>query len=98
MSKFKFKIKDNVKLKQLEKFGFQHWQIGFDGWYYKDIDKGSIDEIVIYDQVDSFEVKRFGICERYILFYKELGLKSAFMKKKYIKDLIKAGLVEKVEG
>ncbi len=94
-----FKIKENVNLKELENFGYNHWQIGFNGNYYKNIKKGSYQQVIIYNQVHDWELLRLGIREKYIYLLKDnIWLKASnFWNKKYIKDLINAGLVEKVK-
>lgn len=92
------KIKDNVDLKELEKFRFTHWQIGFTGYYFKEIDSYKGIKIYIYDNISDWEYKNAGMKERYLYIQESIYIKK-FNRKyfKYIKDLIQAGLVEKVE-
>ena len=82
------KIKDNVDLKELEKFGFE-----FDEethCYYKRC-LGTFNKIMICDYED------IDVCKGLIVFHND----SAFNTTLYLDtlyDLIKADLVEKVEG
>lgn len=74
------KIKDNVDLKELEKFGFKN----LENCYYKDVDPDDGDWLLRIDK-KTREIK----CWNFI----NGKTKNA---EPYIKDLIKANLVEKV--
>lgn len=88
------KIKDSVDIKELEKFGFKHIR---NNYYRKDIsfryayfsDKETI-SIGISPQRELIKLKSFSC---YGLTYLS---KKIHLWKKDIKDLIEAGLVEKV--
>ena len=89
------KIKDNVDLKELEKFGF----IEYNGWYYKTITPEKYQEHLNY-----IEVRVWKDRELYFTYcYEDEEKKYFFRKQDYcygldtIYDLIKADLVEKVE-
>lgn len=90
------KIKDDVDLKELEKFGFIHWQMGFTGYYFKEIDPYKEIKIYIYDSIFDWEYKNAGMKERYLYIQESIYIKK-FKRKyfKYIKDLIQAGLIKK---
>lgn len=79
------KIKDDVDLKELEKFGFELFDIGLNEPYevYKKYIKNYI-SIDIYN-------------DRKIYFDNDENI-TENIKEEYIYDLIKADLVEKVEG
>ena len=92
------KIKDNVDLKELEKYGFtgKESKYDFNDWfrftrpnedYFIFIDNNSYKMICykgkVYGQLDLWAFAPFEEIE---------------LKEEYIKDLIQAGLVEKVEG
>ncbi len=80
------KIKDNVDLKELEKYGFRKTIVYDEKIYYKDcICCGERVEI------DIREDKSFDICWGYYTMRGE-------EQERFIQDLIKADLVEKVES
>ena len=93
------KIKDNVDLKELEKFGFKYVEWNYDheyGFfpklYVKDMwkdNKWTHKVNIIIDTKDRFIDIRNG---------KDFGLlTSKQVENKYLSDLIKSGLIEKVE-
>ena len=90
------KIKDNVDLKELEKFGFE---TGYDYEYekmYVDTYYNGSKSVVVEEETKEI----FIVC--YNFSFDETNGTKKIVKdekyiKKYIKDLIKAGLVEKVE-
>ncbi|HIQ91022.1 MAG TPA: hypothetical protein IAB27_05315 [Candidatus Coprosoma intestinipullorum] len=78
------KIKDNVDLKELEKFGFEHQKL----IYVKD---------VVRRCCNLRENKKIYIYEQSRLISIGIGLFSTDVELSIIYDLIQAGLVEKVE-
>lgn len=98
-----WKVKDEIELKELEKFGyikmggtakeFYYW-----GWYVKYVRTlFNVYEIRVFIQSNKYK-------EREIIIFRDLTLDESFRnaeiikpKKKLIRDLMKAGLVEKVE-
>jgi len=81
------KIKDNVKLKELEKFGFKYDKEM--NYYYKHC-IGTFNKfiVLIEEDIDSFRGQ--------IVFYNDRAFNTTlYMDTLY--DLIQAGLVEKVE-
>lgn len=86
------KIKDNVDLKELEKFGYEVYEDWWNRGYYE---KGDIKgKYIYYKPVDLYksieiEIDTRKIFESYDDMYREV-------EEKYINDLIKADLVEKV--
>lgn len=101
------KIKDNVDLKELEKFGFyDSIQAIYPRKYLKIIDNSHLIEIE-YDQVDKISIKIIIVNikkpiwngdKTKILYYEYIsGRYGDDVVSKYIQDLIKADLVEKVE-
>lgn len=94
------KIKDDVDLKELKKFGFE--EISFDYSNNQDL------EVSIYikniKQINKKKNVRFlkVFIENRIIKLKEIHfgyfINRKKLDKKYIQDLIQAGLVEKIEG
>lgn len=79
------KIKDNVDLKELEKFGFEKYQDYYNNVYRSDCDNSDILFINVTNRyIYCEDCSGFSICE-------DGSLNALF-------DLIQAGLVEKVEG
>ena len=86
------KIKDNVDLKELEKFGFKEIISGFDnehlGWKIETIDDEKDDissELYVYPEDSCLRRKLLADC-----YFESILIDTLF-------DLIQAGLVEKVE-
>ncbi len=77
------KIKDNVDLKELEKFGFRYLD---DFYYFKNERKRNVG-LVIYK--DNYKTKGFDRCLKFVTMDTQ-SLDSVY-------DLIQAGLVEKVK-
>lgn len=78
------KIKDNVDLKELEKFGFKK-----DKWFYfREIENNWWDTININTDEDRTIYNETDVCG-----YSEID----YDIEKYVEDLIKADLVEKIE-
>lgn len=91
----RYKLKDNVDLKELEKFGYH---IIPEGIYAKSINcyiniMGDRHEIFIAIEKDR-TIKRYSV-ESYL--FKVYMQKEQYLFKRNIKDLIKAGIVEKVK-
>ena len=91
------KIKDNVDLKELEKFGFEYnYEFGV-GMYIKSMwYEEEVDDLIYGKSIQDF-------CNRISLFEKDRKIRdnySSQVKMDYdtLFDLIQAGLVEKVEG
>lgn len=83
------KIKDNVDLKVLEKYGFRHCQTSMEKYFYTYYLDNEFD-LTIYEQD---KILRLGYCP-----IDDTGsyADTNYLDKLY--DLIQAGLVEKVEG
>lgn len=85
------KIKDNVDLKELEKFGFEYEE--WNNFYSRDLERKKEEvKLIVYPDSRKIEVENiqeYGIDgEEY---YTEPSIED-------IEDLIEAGYVEKVEG
>lgn len=81
------KIKDGVKLKELEKFGFQEYE-GYDGYVYDIIPYVKNKQ---YSYIEVFNETRQISCLDYVEFeHYQQAIGILF-------DLIQAGLVEKVD-
>jgi hypothetical protein len=84
------KIKDNVDLKELEKYGFTYDE----DWYY---------DFVPYNENDHIGSSYLAVIAHNKEYYKEIGFDHVDLEKHFqqaiekIYDLIQAGLVEKVE-
>ena len=93
------KIKDNVDLKELEKYGFKgkEYKYDFNDWFrftrpYENffvLVNNYTREIVCYDGEAYHKLDLYTNASSYTLIE---------TKEEYIKDLIKDGLVDKVEG
>ena len=83
---YMFKIKDNVDLWDLVGFGYERIDLLGDAhpsFYKKRIKNITVAIDVIFRRIKIYDIRKFN--------------KNLSHKKKYIKDLIQAGLVEKVE-
>lgn len=91
------KIKDNVDLKELEKYGFVYRKI-YDNYMYLSSKENYIDKTDNYLQIDDRRLSGF---TRDLIGHEELfNPAQAIIKDEYLDllyDLIKDGLVEKIE-
>ena len=79
------KIKDNVDLKELEKFGFKEIDYEFKKWYMKVKTNRELARVVIFKDTKEIYMELDEPCYR------------ASNEIEILYDLIQAGLVEKVE-
>ena len=90
------KIKDNIDLKELEKYGYTKYDIGK---YEKEITLGNLNTLFINISREKIffriEFRFFGGISNTPYTQKEFGF---FRTRYHLKDLIKNKLVEKVEG
>ncbi len=88
------KIKDNVDLKELEKFGYRIFDEAFG--YVKTIEKGMFSGTIIRIYKRDKEIEQCYLSDKLVrnvfIWHKDE------LNKENIQDLIQAGLVEKVEG
>jgi hypothetical protein len=85
-----FKIKDNVDLKELEKFGFEKRFLDDKFMYVKH-------KFMEFDYIVILESTRIIYNNTYIPAHKNMYYRYLYNEED-IQDLIQAGLVEKVEG
>lgn len=97
------KIKDSVDLKELEKFEFEYVYTGDDLYWFKETNLSEIDKIK-YKKLKKNGFARIAVSQEgyiYISLVFEYAYKiknvGSVDKEYYIKDLIKADMVEKVE-
>ena len=91
------KIKDSVDLKELEKFGFTH--ADFNVLYMIKYIPGNLKNPikVINEKMEYYRTLYIDKSNKNLFAYNDFLDCEIPMKKKWIKDLIKADLVEKVE-
>lgn len=92
------KIKDNVDLKELEKYGF-YYRVLYDNYIKLHSEKNYDDHVDNYIEIDNNTIKPFarllnGYDEKYHD-NRQVNIKDEFLDTLY--DLIKADLVEKVD-
>ena len=87
------KIKDSVDLKELEKFGYELQEDWFNRGYFENGEvKG---KYIYYKSVDLYKSIEIEVDTRKI--FESFDDMGKSVEEKYIDDLIKADLVEKVE-
>ena len=84
------KIKDNVDLKELEKFGFEYED--WNKWYSRDVERKKEEvKLIVYPDSRKIEIENI----------QDYGMDGdeyfRYDVDEYVQDLIKADLVEKVE-
>lgn len=82
------KIKDNIDLKELEKFGFEYEKEDGEEWYGKYLND-NVHKLFIFPNDRVIYQGKFRLI---------FGFEEVELEEKHIQDLIQAGLVEKVEG
>ena len=82
------KIKDNVDLKELEKFGFEYIKIGNQEWYGKFLDDFNMHKLFVYPNDRVIKQSKLILT---------LNFREVELEEKYIADLREAGLVEETK-